>query len=72
MAGTSPNVLRFPAACLRYVHYKRPWAAARELDLVEQIGGTVEIVEASALNMKITTKTDLMIAEAIAASTKRT
>ncbi len=44
--------------------------ATDDADLVEQIGGTVEIVEASALNMKITTKMDLMIAEAIAASTK--
>ena len=44
--------------------------ATDDADLVEQIGGTVEIVEASALNLKITTKADLMIAEAIAASTK--
>jgi 2-C-methyl-D-erythritol 4-phosphate cytidylyltransferase len=44
--------------------------ATDDADLVEQIGGTVEIVEASALNMKITTKADLTIAEAIAASTK--
>jgi 2-C-methyl-D-erythritol 4-phosphate cytidylyltransferase len=44
--------------------------ATDDADLVEQIGGTVEIVEASALNMKITTRTDLMIAEAIAAATK--
>lgn len=44
--------------------------ATDDADLVEQIGGTVEIVEASALNLKITTKSDLMIAEALAASTK--
>jgi len=42
--------------------------ATDDADLVEQIGGTVEIVEASALNMKITTKSDLMIAEALAGS----
>ena len=42
--------------------------ATDDADLVEQIGGTVEIVEASALNMKITTKSDLTIAEAIASS----
>ena len=42
--------------------------ATDDADLVEQIGGTVEIVEASALNLKITTKTDMEIAEAIAAS----
>lgn len=40
--------------------------ATDDADLVEQIGGTVEIVEASALNMKITTRSDLMIAEALA------
>ncbi len=44
--------------------------ATDDADLVEQIGGTVEIVEASALNLKITTKSDLMIAEAIATATK--
>jgi 2-C-methyl-D-erythritol 4-phosphate cytidylyltransferase len=40
--------------------------ATDDADLVEQIGGTVEIVEASGLNLKITTKSDLMIAEALA------
>jgi len=44
--------------------------ATDDADLVEQIRGTVEIVEASALNMKITTRADLMIAEAIASSMK--
>jgi 2-C-methyl-D-erythritol 4-phosphate cytidylyltransferase len=44
--------------------------ATDDADLVEQIRGTVEIVEASALNMKITTKSDLMIAEAIAVLSK--
>jgi 2-C-methyl-D-erythritol 4-phosphate cytidylyltransferase len=44
--------------------------ATDDADLVEQIRGTVEIVEASALNLKITTRADLMIAEAIAASMK--
>jgi len=44
--------------------------ATDDADLVEQIGGTVEIVEASALNLKITTKSDLLIAEALAASGK--
>jgi 2-C-methyl-D-erythritol 4-phosphate cytidylyltransferase len=44
--------------------------ATDDADLVEQIGGTVEIVEASALNMKITTRSDLMIAEALAAGAK--
>ncbi|HXN84420.1 MAG TPA: 2-C-methyl-D-erythritol 4-phosphate cytidylyltransferase [Candidatus Binataceae bacterium] len=42
--------------------------ATDDADLVEQIGGTVEIVEASALNLKITTKADREIAEAIAAA----
>ena len=42
--------------------------ATDDADLVEQIGGTVEIVEASALNLKITTKSDLTIAEAIVAA----
>jgi len=44
--------------------------ATDDADLVEQIGGTVEIVEASALNIKITTKSDLMIAESLAAFNK--
>ena len=44
--------------------------ATDDADLVEQIGGTVEIIEASALNLKITTKSDLTIAESIAASMK--
>jgi 2-C-methyl-D-erythritol 4-phosphate cytidylyltransferase len=44
--------------------------ATDDADLVEQIGGTVEIVEGSALNMKITTRSDLMIAESLAAATK--
>lgn len=43
-------------------------AATDDADLVEQLGGTIEIVEASAINLKITTKADLAIAEAIAAS----
>jgi 2-C-methyl-D-erythritol 4-phosphate cytidylyltransferase len=42
--------------------------ATDDADLVEQIGGTVEIVEASATNLKITTKADLMIAEFLAGS----
>ena len=46
--------------------------ATDDADLVEQIGGTVEIVEASAMNLKITTKADLLIAESLAASTKET
>jgi len=45
--------------------------ATDDADLVEQIGGTVEIVEASAVNMKITSKSDLMIAESLAASIHR-
>lgn len=45
--------------------------ATDDADLVEQIGGTIEIVEASALNLKITTKTDLAIAEALSNSAKR-
>ncbi len=44
--------------------------ATDDADLVEQIGGTVEIVEASALNMKITTRADLMIAESLATGSK--
>jgi len=44
--------------------------ATDDADLVEQIGGTVEIVEASATNLKITTKADLMVAECLAVSRK--
>jgi len=44
--------------------------ATDDADLVEQIGGTVEIVEASALNLKITTRSDLTIAESFATATK--
>lgn len=45
--------------------------ATDDADLVEQIGGRVEIVEASALNLKITTAADLAIAEALAAANSR-
>jgi len=40
--------------------------ATDDAELVEQIRGTVEIVEASAMNLKITTKADLMMAEKLA------
>ena len=40
--------------------------ATDDADLVEQAGGRVEIVEASALNLKITTPADLVVAEALA------
>lgn len=46
-------------------------AATDDADLVEQIGGRVEIVESSALNLKITTPADLALAEALAASIGR-
>lgn len=46
-------------------------AATDDADLVEQLGGTVEVVEASAINLKITTKADLALAEAIAASVSK-
>ncbi|MGH7948264.1 MAG: 2-C-methyl-D-erythritol 4-phosphate cytidylyltransferase [Candidatus Binataceae bacterium] len=42
-------------------------AATDDADLVERIGGRVEVVEGSALNIKITTPADLEIAGAIAA-----
>ncbi len=41
--------------------------ATDDADLVERLGKRVEIVEAAALNLKITTPSDLQIAEAIAA-----
>lgn len=44
--------------------------ATDDADLVEQLGGTVEIVEASAINMKITTPSDLMLAELLLTSKK--
>jgi 2-C-methyl-D-erythritol 4-phosphate cytidylyltransferase len=40
-------------------------SATDDADLVEQAGERVEIVEASALNLKITTTSDLAIAEAL-------
>ena len=42
--------------------------ATDDADLVERLGERVEIVEGSALNLKITTRSDLQIAEAIAAT----
>lgn len=39
--------------------------ATDDSDLVERLGEKVEIVEAAALNLKITTRSDLQIAEAI-------
>lgn len=40
-------------------------ATTDDADLIEQAGGRVEIVEASALNLKITTQADLAIAQAL-------
>ena len=40
-------------------------AATDDADLVEQNGGRVELVESSSLNIKITSPSDLLIAEAI-------
>ena len=45
--------------------------ATDDADLVERLGATVEVVEGSALNLKITTPDDLLIAEAIAARIDR-
>jgi 2-C-methyl-D-erythritol 4-phosphate cytidylyltransferase len=42
--------------------------ATDDADLVERIGARVEVVEASTENIKITTRSDLAIAEAIIAS----
>lgn len=46
---------------------RRQIAATDDADLVEQLGVPVEIVEGSALNLKITTPDDLKIASAVAA-----
>lgn len=43
-------------------------AATDDADLVERIGGTVEVVESAGPNLKITTPGDLAIAEAILAA----
>jgi 2-C-methyl-D-erythritol 4-phosphate cytidylyltransferase len=43
--------------------------ATDDAELVERIGGRVEIVEGSAANLKITTRADLDLAEAMAKST---
>ncbi len=43
-------------------------AATDDADLVERLGAKVEIVEGSALNLKITTRADLALAEALARS----
>jgi 2-C-methyl-D-erythritol 4-phosphate cytidylyltransferase len=45
--------------------------ATDDADLVERLGQRVEIVEAAALNLKITTRSDLQIAEAIAATLEK-
>jgi 2-C-methyl-D-erythritol 4-phosphate cytidylyltransferase len=42
------------------------WTVTDDADLVERCGGKVEIIEASAKNLKITAPADLEIAEAIA------
>jgi 2-C-methyl-D-erythritol 4-phosphate cytidylyltransferase len=42
--------------------------ATDDSDLVEQIGGRVELVESRAINLKITTPADLALAELLAAS----
>ena len=46
-------------------------AATDDADLVERIGATVEVIEGSPLNLKITTRDDLAIAEAIVAQRER-
>jgi 2-C-methyl-D-erythritol 4-phosphate cytidylyltransferase len=43
------------------------WTVTDDADLVERCGGRVEIIEASAKNLKITAPADLEIAEALAA-----
>jgi 2-C-methyl-D-erythritol 4-phosphate cytidylyltransferase len=45
--------------------------ATDDADLVEQLGATVEVVEGSALNFKVTTAEDLRLAELAAAATRR-
>lgn len=42
------------------------WTTTDDADLAERCGGHVEVVEASAANLKITTRDDLEIAEALA------
>jgi len=42
--------------------------ATDDADLVERIGGQVEVVQSSALNLKITTPEDLELAEALASA----
>jgi 2-C-methyl-D-erythritol 4-phosphate cytidylyltransferase len=44
--------------------------ATDDSDLVEQIGGRVELVEGRAINLKITTPADLALAELLAANRK--
>jgi 2-C-methyl-D-erythritol 4-phosphate cytidylyltransferase len=46
-------------------------SATDDADLVERIGGTVEVVESFEPNLKITTPTDLAVAEAIIAARSR-
>jgi 2-C-methyl-D-erythritol 4-phosphate cytidylyltransferase len=46
-------------------------AATDDSDLVEQIGGHVELVESRVINLKITTPADLALAELLAASLPR-
>lgn len=45
--------------------------ATDDADLVEQLGASVEVVEGSALNFKVTTAEDLRLAELAATSTRR-
>ncbi len=46
-------------------------AATDDSDLVEQIGGRVELVESRALNLKITTPADLALAKLLATAPRR-
>jgi 2-C-methyl-D-erythritol 4-phosphate cytidylyltransferase len=43
------------------------WTATDDAELIERMGGRVEVVESSAANLKITTPADLEIAAALAA-----
>ncbi len=68
----TPQAFRRQLLIAAHEHARtRRISATDDADLVERLGEIVEIVEASALNLKITTRSDLEIAEAIAATLAR-
>ena len=62
----TPQVFKFDILLKAYRHaYSKKFFGTDDASLVEKIGGKIEVVPGSCLNIKITTREDLSLAEAI-------